>query len=548
MKGTSKIFIFCMLFSLLFSVGVYATDFSDVNSNDWYYNHVINASNKGWVTGYPDGSFKPNNNVTYAEAISMILRMNSIHFGNKGDNWYDEAYIRAKVNDYFPYFYEEAYASANRHITREDLFRLIYFARDFEELDFRLSDFSIFEDVSNSSEWVNVPINTLAFLDILAGYDENGKLYAKPNQLITRAELCAILCRVEVIRVNELLLKYKGETIDISPYENYKDGMRYQKLNFEELKPKKEEPKVENPTPQQPVEVANNVFVSKNVINPNDKARKDNPIQMFGYSNQQFFDIMRKSLAAGGEEIYVIVDMATYNQSQVSVKCQELLNIFCVAARSLSPKYKNYIQTEITFEMAPNSRTVNIGTIRFTSVNNASVENAANDYNKLVNYVRNDLTTLYNKGVLNNGMSDKEKALKLAEYISINMSYDSTVSEISHNPNGFFEGWKLTCEGYSGLFNTYLKELGIESYVVSGSVDGGHAWVISKLDGQWLMSDITFSDPVFTYNGVLTQKFESEYIAITYDRLKQVDSKNGLNGRYIDSEFLNYVGLSQFNK
>ena len=62
------------------------------------------------------------------------------------------------------------------------------------------------------------------------------------------------------------------------------------------------------------------------------------------------------------------------------------------------------------------------------------------------------------------------------------------------------------------------------------------------------MSDVTFADPIYTYNGVLTQKFAPEYIAVTYEQLKAVDAKNNNGSRYVDSEFLDFVGLGQFRK
>lgn len=46
--------------------------FSDVNQTDWFYDHVAIALKEGWVTGYADGTFKPNNSVTRAE-IAKIL-------------------------------------------------------------------------------------------------------------------------------------------------------------------------------------------------------------------------------------------------------------------------------------------------------------------------------------------------------------------------------------------------------------------------------------------------------------------------------------------
>ena len=42
---------------------------------------------------------------------------------------------KAKENNYFPYYYDENYSNANNFITRENVFRIIYFAKDFNKLD-----------------------------------------------------------------------------------------------------------------------------------------------------------------------------------------------------------------------------------------------------------------------------------------------------------------------------------------------------------------------------------------------------------------------------
>ncbi len=47
--------------------------FNDVESDTWYTGAVITAKQKGWVDGYPDGTFKPNNNINRAEALKMIV-------------------------------------------------------------------------------------------------------------------------------------------------------------------------------------------------------------------------------------------------------------------------------------------------------------------------------------------------------------------------------------------------------------------------------------------------------------------------------------------
>jgi len=48
------------------------TGFSDINSSHWAYEMVMTAKNKGIVSGYPGGLFKPEGLATRAESSKMI--------------------------------------------------------------------------------------------------------------------------------------------------------------------------------------------------------------------------------------------------------------------------------------------------------------------------------------------------------------------------------------------------------------------------------------------------------------------------------------------
>ncbi|MFM9412793.1 S-layer homology domain-containing protein [Peptococcus simiae] len=52
----------------------YTSNFTDVNAGDWYANTVGYAVQKGIVSGYPDGSFKPNQPITRAEFSAIAAR------------------------------------------------------------------------------------------------------------------------------------------------------------------------------------------------------------------------------------------------------------------------------------------------------------------------------------------------------------------------------------------------------------------------------------------------------------------------------------------
>lgn len=51
-----------------------SSQFSDIAGNEWFAGYVEVAAGQGLVKGYPDGTFRPENTVTYGEAITMLVR------------------------------------------------------------------------------------------------------------------------------------------------------------------------------------------------------------------------------------------------------------------------------------------------------------------------------------------------------------------------------------------------------------------------------------------------------------------------------------------
>lgn len=91
------------------SVGI--NNFKDVKKSDWFYDYVNVAADMKMINGYADGTFKPNGQVTYSEAVAMIIRALGYTdlTAKSGENW-DAPYIRkaseirlAKNAGYFKY-------------------------------------------------------------------------------------------------------------------------------------------------------------------------------------------------------------------------------------------------------------------------------------------------------------------------------------------------------------------------------------------------------------------------------------------------------------
>ena len=51
-----------------------AADFSDIASH-WAKDEISAASNNGWINGYTDGTFRPNNKITRAEVAMIFYRL-----------------------------------------------------------------------------------------------------------------------------------------------------------------------------------------------------------------------------------------------------------------------------------------------------------------------------------------------------------------------------------------------------------------------------------------------------------------------------------------
>jgi len=49
--------------------------YSDVATGQWYTGYINLASSQGWVKGYPDGTFRPNAQISYAEVITVLVRL-----------------------------------------------------------------------------------------------------------------------------------------------------------------------------------------------------------------------------------------------------------------------------------------------------------------------------------------------------------------------------------------------------------------------------------------------------------------------------------------
>lgn len=104
---------------------------------------------------------------------------------------------------------------------------------------------------------------------------------------------------------------------------------------------------------------------------------------------------------------------------------------------------------------------------------------------------KEELTKILKANGYEEGMTDIEKFWVIYSWITKNIDYD-------HSYNDTFEyraplRYGLTvCEGYSSLFDSMAKAVGLKSERVRGNIMlGPHAWNIVNIDGKWYEIDST---------------------------------------------------------
>ena len=77
--------------------GEYASSFSDI-SNSWAKDAIAIASAKGWINGYSDGTFRPNDSITRAETVVFL---NNVIGVDVSTNVSESKFTDVKTSDWF---------------------------------------------------------------------------------------------------------------------------------------------------------------------------------------------------------------------------------------------------------------------------------------------------------------------------------------------------------------------------------------------------------------------------------------------------------------
>lgn len=114
------------------------------------------------------------------------------------------------------------------------------------------------------------------------------------------------------------------------------------------------------------------------------------------------------------------------------------------------------------------------------------------------------------------GSSRYDQLAFVHDWLTHNNLYNSYAAGLG-SPVGDSSPWEAisaldtslspVCEGYARAFKLICDELGIPCVLASGR---DHMWnCVQMEDGAWYAVDVTYDDPVYSYNGVTQDKLES---------------------------------------
>mgnify|MGYP002507981076 CR=1 FL=1 len=168
--------------------------FADVATNAWHEQAIMELYNEGILSGYPDGNFYPNKEVTRAEAITMISRTLNIEAARQPTNFKDvpekhfaSGYIAKAAEKGIVSGYPDGRFAPNTAVIRADT--AVLFVSAFELAH---KESASYPDVLEGKYYTN-PIYTLKGHGIASGFP-NGTY--QPMKQMTRAEFAVLLSKL----------------------------------------------------------------------------------------------------------------------------------------------------------------------------------------------------------------------------------------------------------------------------------------------------------------------------------------------------------------
>lgn len=198
-----------------------ASTFSDVPENNWAYPYIEKAAENGWISGYTDGRFGPNDKVTYAQFCVMLIGAffpeQLEEYNGPADSWYSRQCGTAAELGLFEYStikgrHTDATA-VGENLSRYEMAAILYPA--FETAVKEVDDDALGVVEATTPDWSSIPevyktsVAVAKTYGLINGVDAAGAFSG--NGTMNRAQAAVVLCKFhELIQNRTISLRIEG--------------------------------------------------------------------------------------------------------------------------------------------------------------------------------------------------------------------------------------------------------------------------------------------------------------------------------------------------
>ncbi|MBP0990426.1 MAG: S-layer homology domain-containing protein [Oscillospiraceae bacterium] len=172
--------------------------FSDIDENHWAYGYVMSLYDYGVISGYEDGSFRPDALITRGEFIKLItdsLNINGdpdkpVSFTDVGTGSWVYPYVQRFASVGGISGYEDGSLGVNKNISRQDAAVFIERALKIKNKTFIDAGSAVFIDEDDISDYAKDAVKTLCGANIITGFEDGSFM---PRKNLTRAQAAALI-------------------------------------------------------------------------------------------------------------------------------------------------------------------------------------------------------------------------------------------------------------------------------------------------------------------------------------------------------------------
>lgn len=220
MKSKITLPFLVVLLVFAFVMPLSAASFPDVKDSDWFAPYVYDLTAQNILSGYPDGSFGPNNTITRGEFVKILAYASKDDLSVYGENipFTDSQNHWSKANIDWAYQNGIVYGKSSTifdpygEITRQEIAVMIYRYADYKDLVIpSINGKFNFTDEKDIATWATEAVAVMQQGNIISGYTDKS---FKPKNSAIRSEVAKMIS--SYIEIEKTKHPEKDEPIDSS--------------------------------------------------------------------------------------------------------------------------------------------------------------------------------------------------------------------------------------------------------------------------------------------------------------------------------------------